>query len=115
MLPIIPPVSVSVFTPYSTIELDQNDMISGQASAGAPPYTYTWFVNGVQSTSPSSSNTFLFNPTMTGTYQIYVQVTDQNGDTNDSSSLTISVITTAIGCVIPTIRINQRGSECDIH
>jgi hypothetical protein len=88
---VLPIISTSVFVPDTTIVAGQSAPISVLTSGGTPPYSYEWFVNGVQNTS-STSNTFLFSPVTPSTYTIYVVVSDLNGYTDQSSNIIITVV-----------------------
>jgi hypothetical protein len=59
-------------------------------NGGTPAYTYQWFVNGTAT--GTNSPTFLFHPTSTGTYLIYLRVTDATHNTAQSQTATIKVV-----------------------
>ncbi len=64
--------------------------LSVNPSGGSPPYSYQWFVNGAP-VSGATSSTFIFKPSQTGNYSIYVEVKDSTGLVGDSKPLTIRV------------------------
>lgn len=86
------PIFVTLAAPYSTLELGQSEVITARGREGVPPYSYEWFVNN-QEEAYGPSNTFLFAPNSVSSYQVYAQISDPYGDTNDSQTLDIDAIT----------------------
>jgi hypothetical protein len=78
---IVPPLSVTINPLSATIYLDQTVGFTSSPSGGTAPYSYQWYLNG----SPvSSSATWTFVPSVTGTYHVYLNVTDSKGKTAQS-------------------------------
>ena len=83
-------ISVSTSASASAITVGQSAQFTASVNGGNPPYTYQWYVNG-NPVSGSASNTYTFNPSSSGTYNVYVAVTDSTGTTQNSNPLSITV------------------------
>jgi hypothetical protein len=84
------PIVVQVVPQHDTIDVGQSVQFSSNAIGGKGSYTYSWFVNGVLNVS-SASNAFTFTPKTRGTYGVYVKVSDNYGDSSNSSTSTVTV------------------------
>jgi predicted transcriptional regulator len=74
--PVNPQLSVTISPLTSTIYLSQSQAYTSDvAGTGTSPYSYQWYLNG-NPVSGATSSTWTFTATSTGTYQIYVKVTD---------------------------------------
>jgi YVTN family beta-propeller protein len=79
------PVSVTVNTPVAasvspstwTMDLDQSKVFTANTGAGAPPYSYAWFVD--YGATSGTSSTFSFTPSAAGAHTVSVTVTDSLG------------------------------------
>ena len=112
-----------VMQPSNTVYIGQGAVLTANVTGGGtPPYSYEWFVNGVQNTTFSPSNAFTFNPATPSTYSIYVVVLDQNGIASQSPSTIITATTQqAKGCTnsnkggtISIVASNLRGNTIQI-
>jgi hypothetical protein len=70
-----PQLAVTIGPLTSTIYLSESQVYTSSISGGTPSYSYQWYLNG-SAVSGATSATWAFTPTSTGTYQIYVKVTD---------------------------------------
>ena len=70
-------------------------------SGGDPPYNYQWFLNGSAISGATNAN-YTFTPTVTGTYNISVNVTDNAGVTVNSNNSTVKVETPINVTITPT-------------
>ncbi|MDI6806010.1 MAG: PKD domain-containing protein [Candidatus Bathyarchaeia archaeon] len=66
--------------------MGQSVSLTGSVSGGASPYTYQWCVNGT-AISGATSSSWTFTPTSSGTYEIYLNVTDADGYTAKSGTV----------------------------
>jgi hypothetical protein len=82
-------ISVSTSASASAITVGQSVQFTALVNGGSPPYTYQWYVNG----NPVSGSTdiYTFNPSSSGTYNVYVAVTDSTGATQNSKTVSITV------------------------
>jgi KaiC/GvpD/RAD55 family RecA-like ATPase/PKD repeat protein len=86
-----PQLAVTISPLTSTIYLSQNQTyISSVGGTGAFPYSYHWYLND-SAVSGATSSTWTYTPTATGTYQIYVKVTDGVGEVATSFTATLTV------------------------
>ena len=85
----ISPMSISVLT-------EQPGTFTSAVSGGYPPYSYQWYLNG-NPISGATSNTWLFNPTIDGTYYVYLKVTDANNDVAQSDTARMIVTSVPVG------------------
>ena len=70
-------------------------------SGGAPPFTYRWFLNGTAISGETNAN-YVFTPTVAGTFNIYLNVTDNVGVTVNSNNSTSRVEAPTNVAVTPT-------------
>jgi hypothetical protein len=88
--------SVSISPIFREIYLGQSTIFSANATGGVPSYTYQWYVNG--SLVPgATSSTLQLTPNATGTYLVYVRVTDSQANTAQSATARLTVVTPPIG------------------
>jgi S1-C subfamily serine protease len=86
------PLPSATITPLtSSITLGQSVSLTSSVSGGASPYTYQWYVNGT-AISGATSSSWTFTPTSSGTYEIYLNVTDADGYTAKSASAIVNVL-----------------------
>jgi len=67
-------------------------IFSGTVSGGTSPYTFQWYVNSTTVLGATSAN-WTFVPTTAGTYNIYLNVTDNNTVTVESNTASAKVET----------------------
>jgi uncharacterized repeat protein (TIGR02543 family) len=89
--PVTPPPSVSISPLSATIYVGQSVSFTSTVTGGTPPYSYQWYVNGTPVSGATSSN-WVFTPSTTGVYDVYLKVTDANGVIAQSGTATIVVI-----------------------
>jgi hypothetical protein len=82
--------SVSVSPPSASIFEGQSVFFTSTVNGGIPPYTYQWYVNGT-SVSGANSNNWAFTPATNGSYNVYLNVTDNAGTTAASNTATVTV------------------------
>lgn len=87
--------SVTVSGNAELVETNSYHMDSGASATftvdvqgGTQPYNYAWYVNGTSSSSDQSMN---FTAQETGTYSIYVNITDSGNPTQQATSATYIV------------------------
>ena len=83
-----PTITVQILPISATIDLGQNVVFSSAVTGGYGAYTYNWIANNLQ---VGSENTLLLEPNTSGTYNVYLTVTDSNGDTGRSINSTVTV------------------------
>jgi hypothetical protein len=88
--------SVSISPIFTEIYLGQSATFTANAAGGVPSYTYQWYVNG-SLVSGATSSTLQFTPSATGTYYVYARVTDSQGNTAQSATARLLVVTPPIG------------------
>jgi len=105
----VKPITVSISPSASAITVGQSAQFTASVNGGNPPYTYQWYVNG-NPVSGATSNTYTFNPSSAGTYNVYVAVTDSTGETKESSPLFLTVysaISVSISASASAITVGQ--------
>ncbi|MEM3573678.1 MAG: fibronectin type III domain-containing protein [Nitrososphaeria archaeon] len=94
--------TVSISASINTISVGQSTtLIASTNNGGVAPYTYQWYVNG-NSVNGATSSTYTFNPSNSGSYNIYVSVTDSLGTTVNSNTLTITVTVKNTSIISPS-------------
>jgi hypothetical protein len=92
-----PALSVTITPPGAVITLGHSATFTALPSGGTPPYIhYQWYLDG----SPvfgATSDTWVFNPTATGVYYVYVNVTDSLGAMAQSVPSQVTVLSAPVG------------------
>jgi len=94
--PVAPPLSASINPLSVSILVDQSVTFTSTVSGGVTPYSYQWYLNG-NPVSSATSTSWTFTPTTSGTYYVYLKVTDDTGNTTQSETARITVATIPVG------------------
>jgi hypothetical protein len=89
-----PPLQVSISPTSASILVGQSVTFTSSVSGGYSPYSYQWYLGGVQ-VSGATSSTWTFTPTASGIYYVYLQVKDDNDNIAQSETAKITVIPSA--------------------
>ena len=76
--PPAPPPSVTINPTSAKMDIGQSQKFSSSITGGNPTYSYQWYLNDAAIPGATSS-TWIFSPTSTGTYNVYLNVTDALG------------------------------------
>jgi outer membrane protein assembly factor BamB len=93
--------SISVSPDSSTLDVGQSQLFSSSVSSGTSPYTYQWYLNGV-AVPYATNSTWTFKPSSSGTYNVYVNVTDSVSFMAKSNIATVTVNPTLSVTISPT-------------
>jgi hypothetical protein len=85
----------------ATLDLGQSQNFSSSTSAGTSPYSYQWYLDGSM-VKDATSSTWTFAPTSSGSYSIYLNVTDKVGLKVKSDVATVTVNTALSVSISPT-------------
>ncbi len=85
-----PTLSVSIVPPFTTIPLGDSVTFSPTISGGTTPYSYQWYLNG-NPISGATSSSWTFTPPSSGTYLVYLKVTDAGSHIAVSNEATVYV------------------------
>jgi hypothetical protein len=88
-----PLLSVTIAPPSAAIYLGNSVSLTSAVSGGTQPYTYQWYLDG-NPVSGATLSTWIFTPTSSGIYYVYLTVTDANSNTAQSSAARITVFPT---------------------
>ena len=83
--------SIGIAASSTSIYLGQSVQFNSTISGGSPPYTLQWFQNG-SSVPSATSSTWSFTPAVSGTYGVYLNVTDNIGENAQSNTIVITVL-----------------------
>jgi hypothetical protein len=86
----------------ASIAPSQSVHFTSTESGGTTPYSYQWYLDG-KPVAGATSASWTFTPTVSGTYMVYLNVTDGQGNWKQSWIATVLVqLTGAGGYTIPT-------------
>lgn len=91
-----PPLSVSIDPLTSSVLIGEPVFFTSTTNGGLPPYNYQWYLNENPVLGGNKSS-WVFTPNSTGTYYVYLKVTDLCNSTAQSETAKISVIITPVG------------------
>lgn len=92
----IPPPQISINPLNTTIPLGQSVGFTSTVTGGTTPYSYQWYLNS-NPVSGATSGTWTFTPASSGTYFVYLKVTDANNNTVQSATAKVTVISIPVG------------------
>jgi uncharacterized protein YjdB len=82
--------SVSISPASATLDVGQPQAFTATVSGGTLSYSYQWYLNGA-AVSGATGASWTFTPSSTGSYTIYVKVTDGAGQQAKSNTATVTV------------------------
>jgi parallel beta-helix repeat protein len=82
--------SVKISPSSATLDVGQSRLFTSSVSGGTPPYKYQWYLNGT-AVSGATSSIWTFKPTLAGSDNVYVIVTDNVGVQAMSNTATVTV------------------------
>jgi len=82
--------SASISPSSATLDVGQSQPLTSTASGGTSPYTYEWYVNYAP-VSGATYNMWVFTPTSSNSYTVYLNVTDSVGVIAISNMVTVAV------------------------
>ena len=85
-----PYVAVSISPSSVVIDIVQSQLFTSNVTHGTTPYWYQWFLNDVP-VQGGTSSAWTFTPSSSGSYAVYVNVTDSVGASSKSNSATVTV------------------------
>jgi hypothetical protein len=98
---VYPLLTASISPVLVNIIINTPQTFSSNVSGGAQSYSYQWILNGTEV--PGATNAdWIFTPTSMGIYQIYLNVTDNNGAKAKSNYATATVNQTMTVNITPT-------------
>jgi len=98
--PIPPPLSASISPLSASILVGQSVTFTSTVSGGYAPYSYQWYLDGAP-VSGATSNTWTFAPTTTGSYIVYLNVTDNMGNIAKSNEASVTVAAQLTASISP--------------
>lgn len=105
----IPPISVSISPTTARIKVGESVTFTSSVSGGVPPYYYQWYLNG-SAVPEAAFPAWTFTPETTGTYTVYLNVTDSLGSTAKSNEASVTVapkLTVSISPMLDSILLGQ--------
>jgi len=103
-----PALSVSVSPEDTTIIIGDSVHFTSTVTGGVSPYSYQWYLNDAP-VSGANESSWTFTPTATGTYYVYLNVTDSTGTWAKSNVAKVTVLPPAPpvgGVTVPTEKSN---------
>jgi hypothetical protein len=84
------PLTVSISPMSVSMGVGQSHLFTSTVSGGALPYTYEWYLNGAP-VSGATSASWEFTPSSSGSFTVYVDVTDDAGNRVKSNVAVVTV------------------------
>jgi hypothetical protein len=91
-----PPLSVSISPLSASIYVGGSVTFTSLVSGGTTPYSYQWYLNDALVSGVTSSS-WAFTPATSGTYYVYLKVTDAGGNAAQSETARILVASVPVG------------------
>jgi len=105
-----PILSVSISPSSATLDFGQSQLFTSTVSSGTSPYTYQWYLNDV-AVSGATSSTWTFTPSSSGSYNVYVNVTDSVGFRAKSNITSVTVNPSLSATVSPSSVVMDFGQS----
>ena len=102
-----PTLTVSISPAVVVMDLGQSVTFQSTVSGGTPPYTYQWYLDDAPV--GANASTWTFTPTSTGSYEVYLNVTDNVGVTAQSNIASVTVNPALTVSISPTSVIMDVG------
>jgi hypothetical protein len=93
--------SVSISPTTSKIKVGESVTFTSTVTGGVPGYSYKWYLNGTE-VSGAISPTWTFAPVTSGTYNVYLNVTDSIHNTAKSNTASVTVAPALKVSISPT-------------
>ncbi|MGD0029357.1 MAG: dockerin type I domain-containing protein [Candidatus Bathyarchaeia archaeon] len=85
-----PQLTVTISPTSASLVVNQTQVFTSNPAGGTQPYSFQWFINGT-SASGATSSSFTFSEPTNGTYDVYLNVTDQDGTVAESNTAVVTV------------------------
>jgi hypothetical protein len=111
------PLPTITIAPASTIlDVGQSQLFTSTVSGGTSPYSYQWYLNGDLVSGATGTN-WTFAPTSTGSYMVYVNVTDDVGAQaiSDTANVTVRFHDVAVTNVTSSKTVVGQGYSLTIN
>ena len=112
--PVAPPLSASISPLSDSILVGQSVTFTSAVSGGSTPYSYQWYLNG-NPVSGATSDAWIFTPTTSGIYYVYLKVTDDTSNTTQSETARITVTTVPVGGYSVPIQLPTTAKPATLH
>jgi hypothetical protein len=93
--------TVSITPTSALIDADQSQLFNSTVLGGTSPFTYQWYLDG-SPVSDATSATWTFSPSSSGSYTVYLTVTDNVGISVSSSNSTLNANPELTAAISPT-------------
>ena len=92
--------SASITPLSASIYVDDSVVFTSTVNGGTPPYTYQWCLNDIP-ISGATSTSWTFTPSTSGSYKVYLNVTDSLGNTAGSNQASVTVASQLTASISP--------------
>jgi len=93
--------SVTALPSTVTLDVGQSQTFTSSVSGGTSPYSYQWYLDG-NPVSGATSASWIYTPSSTGSYNVYVKVTDAASDVATSNTIPVTVNAALSVSITPT-------------
>jgi len=108
--------SVTISPTTVALDVGQSQLFTSTVSGGTSPYSYQWYLNGDLVSGATGTN-WTFAPTSTGSYMVYVNVTDDVGAQaiSDTANVTVRFHDVAVTNVTSSKTVVGQGYSLTIN
>lgn len=97
---VAPQLTASISPTSASVLVGQSVAFTSTVSGGYTPYSYQWYLND-NPVSGATANTWAFVPTTTGSYIVYMNVTDKMGNIAKSNEASVTVAAQLTASISP--------------
>ena len=102
------PLSVQIWPNTVTLDVGQSKLFNSTVYGGSPSFVYQWYLNGA---AIAGGTSWTFTPSLTGSYTVYLNVTDKAGITAKSNTATVKVNSELSVTIAPTAVVMDVGQS----
>jgi peptidoglycan/xylan/chitin deacetylase (PgdA/CDA1 family) len=105
------PLSASISPPSVSMTVGNTQQFTSTATGGLVPYTYQWYYTNNTAITGATTSTLNYKANFTGTYNIYLNVTDNLNYRVKSNTATLNIYSQPTASITPTSAVLYLGQD----